>query len=141
MRLFFDKYGLFLAWLVALMAMIATLIMEYVLQWPVCELCWYQRIALYPLVILLGIAAYRQDKNIIPYAMTLSAIGFIVALYQYLEQMIPGFSPIAVCTTGVSCSTIHLQLLGFMTLPFFSMMICVIIFVCLWLSNIWKTRL
>src|SRR3990167_8486844 len=135
MRLFLRQYGLFIAWFIALIAMITTLITERVLQWSVCELCWYQRVTLYPLVVLLGIAAYRNDKHIIPYAMTLAAIGFVFALYQYLEQMIPGFSPINICTEALSCSTIHLQLLGFITLPFFSMAGCAAIVCALIFAN------
>lgn len=123
---------LFSTWLIALVAMIATLLASGILQWPVCPLCWYQRICIYPLVILLGVAAYRNEKLIIPYALPFPAIGFLFAAYQYLEQMIPGFSPIEFCTQGVPCSTIHLKLLGFITIPFLSAVACAVIFGMLW---------
>ncbi|MCX7125877.1 MAG: disulfide bond formation protein B [Gammaproteobacteria bacterium] len=122
---------LFLAWLIALIATLATLFASEVLHWPVCVLCWYQRIAIYPLVILLGIAAYKNEKMIIPYALPFPIIGFLFAVYQYCEQMIPGFAPISFCTQGVACSTIHLKLLGFITLPFLSAVSCVLIFILL----------
>ena len=122
---------LFLAWLIALIAMLTTLFASEVLHWPVCILCWYQRIAIYPLVILLGIAAYKNEKLIIPYVLPFPIIGFLFAVYQYCEQMIPGFAPIRLCTEGIACSTIHLKLLGVITVPFLSALACAIIFVLL----------
>jgi len=119
-----KQYGLFFAWFIALVAMLSTLLAEYILHWPVCPLCWYQRICIYPLVILLGMAAFKNEKTIIPYALPFPVMGFLFAAYQYCEQMIPGFAPIDFCTQGVPCNTIHLQLLGFITIPFLSMVAC-----------------
>ena len=123
-----KNYGLFLCWLIATAAFIATLFFSEVLHWQVCNLCWYQRIAIYPLVILLGIAAFRDDKNIIPYAKTFCIIGLLLALYQYAEQMIPGFAPIALCTQGISCAETPIKLLGFITVPLLSATACGIMY-------------
>ncbi len=116
---------LFFAWLIALVAMLSTLFAEYILHWPVCPLCWYQRICIYPLVILLGIAAFKNERVAIPYILPFPILGFLFAVYQYLEQMIPGFAPIDFCTQSIPCNTIHLQLLGFITIPFLSAVSCV----------------
>lgn len=118
---------LFFAWLIALIAMLSTLFASIVLHWPVCVLCWYQRIAIYPLVILLGIAAFQNDKHIVPYALPFPIIGFLLAMYQYAEQMIPGFAPIELCTQDLPCSAIHMQWFGFITLPLLSAIACVVI--------------
>lgn len=118
---------LFFAWLIALIAMISTLFAQYVLQWPVCPLCWYQRICIYPLVILLGIAAFKNERVAIAYILPFPILGFLFAVYQYLEQMIPGFSPIDFCKQDISCATIHFKLLGFITLPFLSAISCAMI--------------
>lgn len=130
-----SQFKLFFAWLIALVAMLSTLFASEILNWPVCPLCWYQRIALYPLVILLGIAAYRNEKIIIPYALPFPVIGFLFAAYQYCEQMIPGFAPIDFCKQGVACSTIHIKLLGFITLPFLSAIGCLLVFILLLASR------
>lgn len=130
MRQFFHTYGLFFAWLISLFAMLITLFFSEILQWPVCPLCWYQRLAIYPLVILLGMAAYKNDRTIISYVIPFPIIGLFFSVYQYLEQMIPGFAPIDFCKAGaVSCSVIHLKLFGFVTIPFLSAVACVLIFV------------
>ncbi len=134
-RNFFSAYGLFLAWIIALVSMLSTLFASEILYWPVCILCWYQRIAIYPLVILLGIAAYRDEKIIISYTLPFPVIGFLFAVYQYCEQMIPNFEPIRLCTQTLPCNTIHLKLLGFITLPFLSGLACVLIFGCLYLAR------
>lgn len=135
MKKIIQQYGLLLAWLIALIALLSTLFAGEIMGWPVCPLCWYQRIALYPLVILLGMAAFKNDHGIIPYALPFPAIGFFFAVYQYLEQMIPGFSPINFCKQGIACSTIHLKLLGFITIPFLSAIACAMIFVLLFLCS------
>src|SRR5438445_653716 len=128
MRLFIKKYGLLIAWLIALIAMLSTLFASEILRWPVCLLCWYQRIAIYPMVILLGMAAYKSETVIIPYVLPFPMIGFLFAVYQYLEQMIPGFAPIDFCTPTVPCDVTHIKLLGFITIPFLSAVACAIIF-------------
>lgn len=130
---------LFLAWLISLTAMIFSLYSTYMLNISPCPLCWFQRVCLYPLVIILGIAAFKDDNHIVPYIIALPVIGFLFALYQYLEQMIPGFSPIKLCrANGVPCSTIHFQWLGFITYPFLSMLAS--LFITLFLLLTYKKR-
>ncbi|OGT33140.1 MAG: 2-oxoglutarate dehydrogenase [Gammaproteobacteria bacterium RIFCSPHIGHO2_02_FULL_39_13] len=126
-----EKYALLICWFIALIAMLSTLFASEVLHWPVCSLCWYQRIAIYPMVLLLGMAAYRNETNIISYVIPFSVIGFLFAVYQYLEQMIPGFAPIDFCTPTVPCDVTHLKLFGFITIPFLSALACLIIFLLL----------
>ena len=58
-----------------------------------CEYCWYQRIAMYPLALILLIATIRRDKNIIPYAVTLSLAGFAISTYHYQLQLFPTKAP------------------------------------------------
>ena len=125
------QWLLFIAWLIALASLIATLYASDVLAIPVCHLCWYQRICIYPLALILGIATFRNDGNIGIYTIPLAAVGALFALYQYLQQMIPGFKLIDVCVAGPNCSDIHLKLLGFITYPFLSMLVCIFIIILL----------
>ncbi len=120
-------YGLYFGWVIALAATMISLYFSVVRHWPVCDLCWYQRVCIYPLVILLGIGTYRDDRGIVLYTMPLVVLGFLFSLYQYLEQMIPGFSPLELCGRGVNCSHIHFQWLGFITFPFLGMVTCLLI--------------
>lgn len=115
-----KKYALYFAWLLSVMGMLLSLFLSEMLHWPICALCWYQRICLYPLVIILGMGCFRSDNKIAIYALPLTVLGVTFAGYQYLEQMIPGFAPIDVCGSGPSCSHIDWIWRGFLTLPLIS---------------------
>lgn len=114
------QYCLLLAWLIALSALIITLYSSIILSMPTCNLCWYQRICLYPLVIILGIGAYQNDKRSIVYALPLAMLGALLALYQTVLQWFPSLESIGVCGLGPKCSEIHLHLFGFITYPMLS---------------------
>jgi disulfide bond formation protein DsbB len=113
--------GLYLAWLTSLVATSGSLYLSEVRHFVPCTLCWYQRILMYPLIILLGIASYRQDRAIVRYTVPLSVLGIVVALYHVLEQNIPGFGSAALCRAGVPCSLRYINALGFITIPVLSL--------------------
>ncbi|GAA6752815.1 disulfide bond formation protein B [Thermus antranikianii] len=68
-----------------------------------CELCWYQRIFMYPQAVLLGLALWRQDLSIWPYALTLSLIGGSISTLHLMEQRFPDLFTLA-CKPPVPCS-------------------------------------
>src|SRR3990167_4327207 len=130
-----KRFALFFAWVISLTALLITLYSSEIRNIPVCHLCWYQRIMLYPLAILLGIAIFRDDLKIYIYALPLSLIGALFAFYQYLLQMFPKFAPISFCSTGPSCSDIHLQIFGFITFPLLSLIAALLISALLLISK------
>ena len=81
-----TPYALVLAWVPALLAMGGSLYFSEIAHFPPCPLCWFQRIAMYPLVLLLGIAAFRRDVGIRTYAIPLAAIGAVVSVYHLLLE-------------------------------------------------------
>jgi disulfide bond formation protein DsbB len=122
MMKFLQQHSLYFAWLIAAVGMLATLYGSEIMHLPVCNLCWYQRICLYPLVVILGIACYKNTHDIVSYVLPLPILGMFFSGYQYAEQMIPGFGPIPLCGEGIPCGDIHFQLFGFITLPFLSLL-------------------
>lgn len=112
---------LYAAWLVALASMLGSLYFSEVRHLVPCVMCWYQRTMMYPLVVILAIASYRQDMTIRRYVVPLSGLGMAVAFYQVLEQHIPGFGVSGACQLAVPCNVIHIDWLGFITLPLLSM--------------------
>ncbi len=98
---------------------------------PPCVLCWYQRILMYPLVLIIAVGILRKDKGLPFYVLPLSILGMGVALYQYLLQR--GILPnsIAPCTLGVSCTTKYVEYFGFVTIPFLSLMAFGVITACM----------
>ena len=77
-----SQWFLFVAWLIALCAMLFSLYNSEVMGVSVCHLCWYQRICLYPLVLILGVGAFDGDVRVVRYAVGLPLIGAVFALYQ-----------------------------------------------------------
>ncbi|HEU4740634.1 MAG TPA: disulfide oxidoreductase [Meiothermus sp.] len=92
------------AWLVALVATLGSLYYSEIRLFLPCELCWYQRIFMYPLAVILGIAAWRSDFNIRLYALPIAGIGWLVSLRHNLEQRFPDHFP-AACKGPISCTT------------------------------------
>ncbi len=87
---FFQRWGLLFAWFISLIATFASLFASEILNYEPCMLCWYQRVFMFPLVIILGIAAYRRDNKIVPYAMPLAVIGGLIAIYQFILASMAG---------------------------------------------------
>src|SRR6185503_8298121 len=100
-----KKIVLYIAFLQALIAMLGSLYFSNVLNFPPCILCWYQRICMYPMVLLLGIGIVRQDKKIYTYVLPLAVIGLVIGVYHNLlyYHILP--ESIAPCQQGISCTT------------------------------------
>ena len=111
-----SPYALAAAFGVALLAMVGSLYFSEIAHYTPCTLCWYQRIAMYPLVLILGIAAWRRDLAVRLYAIPLAVIGAIVATYHYLLEWFPAIDTGA-CTMGIPCSQVWFRQFGFISLP------------------------
>lgn len=108
--------ALYLAWVIALTGTLFALYYGEVLRIEPCQLCWYQRIIWFPLAILLGIAAYRSDFHIIPYALVLVAVGTFFATYQVLGEYFPHLHLTSLCGFGADCS-IPVMVFDLLSLP------------------------
>lgn len=126
---------LYLAWLVAITATLGSLYFSEVNHFIPCTLCWYQRILMYPLVILLGIASYRQDQGVIRYALPMTVLGMLFAGYHYMLEKIPGFAGPNPCRVGIPCDFEWINWLGFITIPFLSLLAFTLITVILLLKS------
>ncbi len=116
------RYGLYFTWLISCIALVGSLYVSQILDVEPCLLCWYQRICIYPLVIIVGIAAFRGFIGIVPYVLPLVIMGFLIALYQVLLQEIPGWEPFSFCGAAVNCTEKHDIGLGPITLPMLSVL-------------------
>jgi disulfide bond formation protein DsbB len=104
-----------LAGLVAAGAMGGSLWFSEVANFTPCSLCWYQRIAMYPLAVILPLAAWRRDDGIRPYAIALAGIGSIVSIYHVQLERFPDQG--SACSTGASCTFRWIEIFGFATIP------------------------
>ena len=112
---------MFAGWLIATASTLGALFFGEVMELPLCMLCWYQRIFIFPLVILLPLGLFPFDPKIIRYALPLAILGLLVALFHVL--LVAGFIPenIRPCTQGVPCTEVQIKWLGFVTLPLLSL--------------------
>jgi len=106
-----------LAWLVAVTATLGSLYFSEVANFTPCTLCWYQRIAMYPLAVVLGVAALRHDASVRVYVWPLTAIGAFVAVYHYLLEWFPDLES-GVCSASVPCDVVWFREFGFATLSY-----------------------
>jgi len=111
-----SPIGLWLAFGVAATATAGSLYFSEIGHLVPCNLCWYQRIAMYPLALILGIAAWRDDAGVRIYAIPLAGIGAAVATYHVALQRLPGL-PFGACSLDAPCSAIELERFGFVTIP------------------------
>jgi disulfide bond formation protein DsbB len=123
---------IYAAWLTALVATVGSLFFSEVMQLPPCVLCWYQRIAMYPLVMIIGVGILTGDRRVKNYALPVCLAGLAVAVYHNLlyYNVIP--ESIAPCTQGISCTSRQIEWLGFITIPLLSLTAFIIISICLW---------
>ncbi len=105
-------------WIVALVATLGSLYFSEVRQFIPCELCWYQRILMYPIVIILLVGVIRKDRNAFLYSLIFSGIGFLTSLYHYGIQKIDFLQNSAPSCGQVSCTGTYIDWAGFITIPF-----------------------
>ena len=122
-RFFLGKHGILLAFIVALVCMLGSLFYSEIAHYIPCKLCWYQRILMYPQVLLLGLAYTKKDTHIGIYSILLSTVGAVIAFYHYLLQ-IGTIGEILPCTTvgySVSCAEKFTTTFGYITIPMMSL--------------------
>ena len=101
------------AWLLSCFMTLGSLYVSQILHYEPCTLCWCQRIFLFPLTILLGLALYRGFLGIMPYAVPFPAIGIGLSGYQLLLTYFPSLKPLSTCSTmGTNCLSIGPFFLG-----------------------------
>jgi len=116
-----DWLLLLAAWLIVTASSLGSLFFSEIMELPPCSLCWYQRVFMFPLVVVLSMGLFPFDSRVVRYALPLSVLGTLVALYHALLQggVIPESA--APCSQGVSCSDVDLLVFGFASIPVLSL--------------------
>jgi disulfide bond formation protein DsbB len=124
-----------IALLAAWIATAGSLFFSEVLGWRPCVLCWYQRILMYPLAILLAIGIFRRDRGLHMYVLPFSIAGMGISLYHYLLIKTNWFPPPA-CAVDIPCTVDYLDWFGFINIPFLALTAFLII-TCMMLTFAW----
>lgn len=113
------KHGMLLAFLVALVSTCGSLFYSQIAGFPPCDLCWFQRIFIYPQVVLLGLALIKKDSHIVDYALALLGVGTLISLYHnYIYYFNNGLNAYCQVASGsVSCIKRYVFEFGYITIP------------------------
>jgi len=130
-----GRVALPLAWIVAAVTTAGSLYYSKVQGYVPCELCWYQRIVLYPFAVILAIAAWRRDSSIRVYAIPVLCIGVVISVYHSWIQWFPPASGTSFCTTDTPCTLKYVDEFGFVTLPFMALSAMAVIIALLSISR------
>lgn len=113
---FWQQYGAYLALAPALTAMLGSLYYSEIAGFVPCTLCWYQRILMYPLTLIILVGIIKGDEYLPDYVLPFSIIGMGVSTYHYLVQL-GVFGHPATCSTGVPCNLRYVNYFGFVSIP------------------------
>lgn len=116
-----ERSSLYIALLAAWIAMLGSLYFSEVAHYVPCLLCWYQRILMYPLTLVLGIGLLRRDENLPLLVLPFSVLGIGVSTYHVLLEKTDWFSSAATCQVGVPCTVLWINWFGFITIPFLAL--------------------
>lgn len=120
-RTFAYNFGFIASFFIALVGMLGSLYFSDVVGWVPCILCWYQRIALYPLVVIFAIGVWKQEASAQVYGLVLAIIGLVISLYQIYIQIASSFGEElqGFCSAigATDCSEIYMQEFGYITFP------------------------
>ena len=118
---FLAKWGLELGFAISFASTVGSLIYSEVAGFAACILCWIQRIFMYPLPFLFGLALWKKDKGVAPYALLLALVGGAVALYQWVKDMLALYGNVSLACPEVaglpSCDKIYVLEYGYITIP------------------------
>jgi disulfide bond formation protein DsbB len=135
-----DWSLVFSCWLIASVAALGSLFFSEVMGHPPCVLCWYQRICMYPLVLILPAGLFPFDTNIVRYALPLSLLGSLIAIFHLL--LAAGYIPESVkpCLQGIPCTEVQIVWFGFVTIPLLSALSFLLITALLMLTHLRSSK-
>lgn len=132
---FTEENSLILAFFVVLAGILGSLIYSEVIGIPACDLCWIQRIVIYPQIIIIGLALYHKSYKVFNYVLSLNIIGLSIAIYQYFMQMINYSGPCPI--SGGACFGKEVFEFGYITISLMSITLMVFVLI---LTYIWKNE-
>lgn len=133
LRFSVESTGLALAWAIATVATLGSLYYSEIANFTPCKLCWFQRIGMYPLALILGIAAFHNDHRIRRYVLPVVSLGAAISTYHYLLERFPSWASDGSCDPTIPCTTVWVWKFHFISIPFMAFAGFTAIGVLLWL--------
>jgi disulfide bond formation protein DsbB len=136
LRQLLNERGRWMAFVVAAGAMASSLYYSEIADFVPCEFCWYQRIAMYPLAVILLVAAVMRDERVLRYVVPIAVIGALLSIYHVQLQIFP--EQASTCSSGVPCHARYVQEYGFVSIPV--MALCGFVSVLALQVAMWRAR-
>jgi disulfide bond formation protein DsbB len=114
---FFSEYAVIFSLIIALASTLGSLYFSEIAKMPPCTLCWYQRIFMYPIILILAINLWKKDDMARIYSLSLAIPGAIIAGYHYFIQTFQTPSFCSVADGGISCLVKSFEKFGYITIP------------------------
>lgn len=129
----FARYAHYIAWTIVLLSVAISLYFSDIRGFVPCNLCWYARILMYPLVVIIGIGIIRKERQWVMYAAPFVAAGWLLEFYHSLLQWGVVTEALTKCISGVPCTTKYINYFGFVTIPFLALLAFTAVGLCLYL--------
>ncbi|MHA6261222.1 disulfide oxidoreductase [Sporosarcina sp. CAU 1771] len=130
--------SLIFIWAVSFIATLGSLYFSEVRKFDPCEFCWYQRILMYPIVLISGIALFQKNAKIALTLAIFSAVGGSISLYHYGIQKLQYLQDSAPACGDISCTGFYINVFGFITIPFLALLAFTLIFITSLLMMKWQ---
>jgi len=136
---FIGKNSLLLGLLISLGAVLGSLFYSEILGYEACVLCWWQRVFLYPQLILFAIAFWKNDRSVFVYVAPLVSIAGVIALYQSYVYL--GGASLLPCTAAEgACSKIYVKEFGYITIPMMSLTVVLYYLLLAWINRLYTNE-
>ena len=116
---FLTQYYREAAFVLGTTSTLGSLYMSKILEIPACEFCWYQRILIFLMPVILGVSIFMDKDDVADYILSLAMLGVPISLYHYIVQMTRIST--SSCSTAVSCNSVQVHEFGFVTMPWMSL--------------------
>lgn len=133
-----GEHALTLGLFTAVAAVVGSLFYSNGVGFEPCYLCWWQRVAIYPMLVLFGVALMGKDREVFKYVLPLSVVGFVLATYHSYVQW--GGNPLIPCDATASCTKLYVDVFGYITIPTMSLTIVVTFLLLYWSNKIHENR-
>lgn len=133
-----GKNSVTLGFMLSLIAIGGSLFYSNVVGFEPCLLCWWQRIAIYPLLPIFAVALWKKDRGAWSYALPLSLMGFTLSLYHSYVQW--GGEPLIPCQATASCSKLYVYEFGYITIPTMVLSLAVLYILLYFANKVYVSR-
>ena len=146
---FIEKHFLVIGFIVSLSAALFSLVYSEIIGFIPCQLCWFQRIFLFPVVFIFAVALWGNSKdkeieikNVVKYATPLLTVGFIISVYQNFVYYFVPDNALSCDSSGVSCFTKNIsEFGGYISIPMLSLASFLALFTLVLVAHFYKKKL